>query len=74
MANKESYFDTMTDTKYKKYIGDYLIELDYVVPIIKIEYQGELVKAYECTIHDMHERLDQYCKYIQEVVDKKKNG
>jgi len=76
--NKENYFSVMTpenkDTKYKKYIGEYLVELDHALPMIKILYQGELVKAYDCTIHDMHERLEQYVKYVQSVVDKKKNG
>ena len=62
----------MKDTKYKKYIGNYIIELDYVVPMIKILYEGQLIKAYDCTIHDMHDRLDQYVKYLREVVDKTK--
>ena len=58
------------DTKYKKHIGDYLLEYDHYSGLIKIAYKGDLIKAYEAKVHEADAKFDNFKEKLQKVVEK----
>jgi|10_taG_2_1085330.scaffolds.fasta_scaffold54711_3 hypothetical protein len=61
------------DTKYKKHIGDYLLEYDHYSGLIRIEYKGDLIKAYEAKVHEADDKFDSLKERLQRVVEKQTN-
>ena len=56
----------------KKQIENYLVELDRIDYLIKIYYEGSLLKAYDVKLFEMESKFDYYVDTITEIVEKKR--
>jgi|TARA_Y100000310_G_scaffold289561_1_gene316043 hypothetical protein len=57
------------DTKYKKHIGDFLLEYDHQAAYIKVSYKGDLLRAYDVKVDEADSRFEYYRKKLQDMSD-----
>jgi len=56
----------------KNQIEKYSVELDRIDCLIKIYYEGSLLKAYDVKLHEMESKFNYYVDTITEIVEKKR--
>jgi hypothetical protein len=58
------------DKKYKKHIGNYLLEFDHYSSLITIRYKGDLLRAYDTKVSEVDNKFDYYKEKLQKIAEK----
>ena len=58
------------DKKYKKHIGNYLLEYDHYRSLITVKYKGELLRAYDAKVSEADNKFEYYREKLQKIAEK----
>jgi hypothetical protein len=58
------------DKKYKKHIGNYLLEYDHYRSLITIKYKGSLLRAYDAKVSEADGRFEYYKEKLKKIAEK----